>query len=89
MFFATAAEQRDKILIVDIHNLKEHQDELLSIEFQLQQQHTEKHCNLKIWQLLTLTKQNLVKDWIKNLKGRRHVLRLLPEIVTIKQNVFM
>ena len=35
MFFATAAEQRDKILIVDIHNLKEHQDELLSIEFQL------------------------------------------------------
>ena len=89
MFFATAAEQRDKILIVDIHNLKEHQDELLSIEFQLKQQQTEKNCNLKIWQLLTLTKQNLVKDWIKNLKGRRHVLRLLPEIVTIKQNVFM
>ena len=48
MFFATAAEQRDKILIVDIHNLKEHQDELLSIEFQLMQQQTEKNCNLKI-----------------------------------------
>ena len=48
MFFATAAEQRDKILIVDIHNLKEHQDELLSIEFQLKQQPTEKNCNLKI-----------------------------------------
>ena len=48
MFFATAAEQRDKILIVDIHNLKEHQDELLSIEFQLMQQETEKNCNLKI-----------------------------------------
>ena len=43
MFFATA-EQRDKILIVDIHNLKEHQDELLSIEFQL----AEKNCSLKI-----------------------------------------